>query len=329
MPPLNTNGAIPSSPLGFGGLPRRVDPTNFELGSYQPVTPVVTPPVFKPDVSTIPVYMQGEYPTCGAHAGAFFASLLETHITGKPQSFSPKYLWDEIKQIDGFPLNDGTDMTSIFKSLAKTGDCSLALLPNDLNGSLEGYSLISNVKPAMLNDGQQNLIKNYAFANNPSMTQIKEAIYRNKAVIALVDIGDGFWLPDWHHVLPLKLGKFVGHHFIILWGYDEQYVYFRNSWSADWGNKGDGYFDQSYVPHVLEIGTAIALHNSFIFTRDMQYGDANNDVLQMQRRLGVIPDTSFFGNITLAAVKAYQAANKLPQTGFVGPLTRTRLNTTS
>ena len=314
----------PSTPLGFGGIERRVDVRDFELGSYQP--PATIPQVYKPDVSDIPVYMQGMYPTCGAHAGAFKATLMRKYKTAVTTSLSPKYLWDEIKQIDGFPLQDGTDMTSIFKSIAKTGDCQISLLPNDLRFSLESYSSISNVTPEMVQDASLNLIKNYAFTNNPTMEQIKESIYLNKAVVALVDIGDGWWLPDYAHVLPLRLGNKVGHHFIVLWGYDMNYIYFRNSWSQAWGNKGDGYFDQSYVPHILEIGAAIFLSNQFIFTKDLQYGDAGNDVLNLQRRLNIIPDTGFFGKITKAAVIKYQLANGLPGTGYCGVLTRTKLN---
>lgn len=314
------------TPFGFGGIERRVDPRDFELGSYQ--IPTSIPAVYKPDVSDIPVYFQGTFPTCGAHAGAFKATLMRKYKTAATISLSPKYLWDEIKQIDGFPLEDGTDMASIFKSIAKTGDCLTTLLPNDLGTSLQSYSSISNVTPAMVVNGSQNLINGYAFTNNPTMGQIKQSIYMNKAVIALVDIGDGWWLPDYAHVLPLKLGNKVGHHFIVLWGYDETNVYFRQSWGTQWGNNGDGYFNQSYISNVLEIGSALFLPNQFIFTKDMQRGDANNDVLQLQRRLGVVPDTSYFGPITLTAVKAYQLANKLPTTGFVGPLTRTKLNTT-
>jgi hypothetical protein len=253
---------------------------------------------------------------------------MHKYRTAMKVSLSPKYLWDEIKQMDGFPLEDGTDMTSIFKSIASKGVCDINLLPNDLGPSLQTYSSISNVTPQMVINAAQNLVNSYAFTNNPTMAQIKEAIYMNKAVVALIDIGDGFWLPDWKHVLPLKLGNKVGHHFIVLWGYDDTNIYFRNSWGTQWGNNGDGYFNASYISHVLEIGSVILLPNQFIFTKDLQRGDSGNDILQLQRRLGVIPDTSFFGSITLAAVKAYQAANKLPTTGFVGPLTRTKLNTT-
>ncbi len=35
------------------------------------------------------------------------------------------------------------------------------------------------------------------------------------------------------------------------------YVYGRNSFGRDWGKAGDFCFDASYVPHVIEIGTAV------------------------------------------------------------------------
>lgn len=315
----------PTTPLGFGGLERIVSPRDFELGAYQP--PEVIPDVFLPNLGALDVYNQSTYPTCGAHAGAFFDSKLQSDRQGTVKTLSPKYLWANIKQIDGFPLSDGTDMTSIFKSLVAKGDCDLSLLSNALDTSLESYSKIGNVAPAMLANGAQNLIRNYAFTNNPSFLQLKQAIYRNKAVLALIDIGDGFWLPDWKHVLPIKLGNKVGHHFIVLWGYDSTRIWFRNSWSRDWGINGDGYFEQSYVPHVLEIGTALVLPFQFIFTRDMQYGDSNNDVTQLQRRLGVI-DSGWYGPLTKAAVMKYQTINNIISTGYCGPLTRTRLNVT-
>ncbi len=319
-----------STPLGFGGIERRVDERDFELGAYQP--PSTIPDVFLPNLSNLSVYYQGDYPTCGAHAGAFFNSKLQSDRVGTTKTLSPKYLWKQIKNIDGFPLEDGTDLTSILKSLAGTGDCDLTLMQNTFDGSLQEYSRIANITNSIQSNGTQNLVRNYAFTNRPTMAQLKQAIYRNRAVIALVDIGDGWWINGWNHALPLKVGNFVGHHFIVLWGYDNTKIYFRNSWGTEWGNRGDGYFDATYMSHVLEIGTALALPNQFIFTKDMQYGDSNNDVIQLQRRLGVVPDSGWFGPLTKEAVTKYQKDNGImPATkiyGYVGSVTRARLNTT-
>lgn len=315
-----------SIPLGFGGIERTVDERDFQLGSYQ--IPGQIPPAFIQSVSDIPVFYQGTYGTCGAHAGSFFDSKLQSDRQRITRILSPKFLWAMIKQIDGFSLEEGTDMRSIFRSLIMTGNCDLALFPNSLDVSVAAYSAIKNVTDLMRLNGYQNQLKNYAFTNNPTFDQIKQAIYKNKAVIALVDIGDGWWLPDWAHVLPIKLGSKVGHHFIVLHSYDEKYIYFRNSWGPTWGNKGDGYFDISYVTHVLEIGTSIILPNQFIFTKDLQRGDSGNDVTQLQRRLNV-EQVSYFGPLTQAAVKIYQISHGItPISGYCGMKTRFWLNTT-
>ncbi len=315
-----------NTPLGFGGIQRTVDDRDFELASYSP--PITIHDTFIQDVSNIPVYNQGKYSTCGAHAGAFLDSKLQTDKTGSVQSLSPKYLWDQIKQIDGFSLEEGTDMRSIFRSLVNTGDCDLSLLANDPGNSIQNYSSIRNVTDVMRYNAYQKDLQNYAFINNPTWDQIKQAIFQNKAVLALVDIGDGWWLPDWQHVLPITLGKKVGHHFVTLHSYDLNRIYFRNSWGTDWGNQGDGHFDHSYLPHILEIGTAIVLPAPYVFKRDLQRGMANSDIVHLQRILGVI-DTGFFGLLTFAAVQKYQTDNNINPTGYVGPKTREVLNTST
>jgi hypothetical protein len=42
-----------------------------------------------------------------------------------------------------------------------------------------------------------------------------------------MDIGDGWYANGRTEAVtcPLKLGSFVGHHFVTLYGYDETYIY--------------------------------------------------------------------------------------------------------
>lgn len=47
----------------------------------------------------------------------------------------------------------------------------------------------------------------------------------------------------------------------------------------------------------------------------------------MEGYMATSSPTNYFGDKTLAAVKKYQLSNSLPDTGFVGPLTRGKLNT--
>lgn len=61
------------------------------------------------------------------------------------------------------------------------------------------------------------------------------------------------------------------------------------------------------------------------FAHDLYQGTTGAEVVQLQQRLGVIT-TGYFGALTFKAVKAYQTTHGLPSTGYVGPLTRAKLN---
>lgn len=245
-------------PFGTGALHRPIDNRDYKLGYSQ--TPIVIPDVYMPDYSSLPVKYQGPAPygTCGGHAGAAMESFLEM------QDLSPKYLWKQIRAFlpVNIPLNQdlgGTDMKTIFQTLQNFGDCHESLLPNVLAPSMAEYTDPSTLTNEQENDAYPHGITSYAFTDNPSWEQLRQAIYQNKAIIALVDIGDGWWINGWSEsaTCPLKFGSPAGKHFIVLWGYDDKYIYFRNSWGTQWGKNGDGYFDRSYLSHILSIGTAI------------------------------------------------------------------------
>jgi peptidoglycan hydrolase-like protein with peptidoglycan-binding domain len=71
---------------------------------------------------------------------------------------------------------------------------------------------------------------------------------------------------------------------------------------------------------------------TFKFTKDLSRGMTNSDVMELQKRLieegflKVAQPGSYFGNMTFAAVQAYQKKHGLPQVGRVGPKTRDVLN---
>lgn len=65
----------------------------------------------------------------------------------------------------------------------------------------------------------------------------------------------------------------------------------------------------------------------FSFTRQLGVGAKGDDVVALQTKVGVSPATGYFGNITKAAVSAYQAQNVISPTGYVGPITLAKLNT--
>ncbi len=70
----------------------------------------------------------------------------------------------------------------------------------------------------------------------------------------------------------------------------------------------------------------------YFFAKNIRSGAQGADVIALQEFLrteGLFTastNTGHFGPLTLAAVKAYQAKNGLPVTGFVGEMTRAKLN---
>ncbi len=77
--------------------------------------------------------------------------------------------------------------------------------------------------------------------------------------------------------------------------------------------------------------TQAPLINRYQFTSDLRLGSKGTDVIELQKFLtteGLYsgPVTGNFGPLTLEAVKAYQAKENLPSTGYVGTMTRESLN---
>lgn len=85
---------------------------------------------------------------------------------------------------------------------------------------------------------------------------------------------------------------------------------------------------------LLILGT-VALSTNLAFASidlNLKYGQKGQEVSELQEFLvdkGILTGnaTGFFGLLTLKAVKAYQVSQKLPSTGFVGPMTRSKINT--
>jgi len=65
---------------------------------------------------------------------------------------------------------------------------------------------------------------------------------------------------------------------------------------------------------------------TFKFTKTLRFGQTNDDVKQLQKFLSVLPQSGYFGNKTLGAVKTFQQARGLTVDGIVGPITRAELN---
>ncbi len=245
-----------------GGKERPQDKKDYLLGAVQ-VSETI-PDVFMQDKAWgLPLVYQGKRPACGAHAGVALKMLLDDYESGE-RYYTPRFTWVDIKTFDGYAFEDGTDMRSILKSLQSAGALDFNSLGNDVTLPDPVYGSANAVTKDMRTQANPRVIGNYGFTNNPSLSQIKQAIYKNKGVLLLMRVGDEFWTAkngktSWleKDILPLRPPTTgLSGHFVMAHSYDANYIYFVNSFSKDWGRKGHGYFGQNYVPYVLEMGTA-------------------------------------------------------------------------
>ncbi len=247
----------------LGGKSRPQDKRDLNLGSVNPSVQI--PPSYFTDISGIRINMQNQLGICGAEAGSKLREIMNRKQTGNVVDLSPRYSWIDIKSFDGYGLNDGTDMTSIFKSGSKKGYLSNNLLKDDTLLDIGTYSSPTVITGPMNDDAQLRVLSGYAFNNNPSFDQICQDIYSNGAVILLLKVGQEMWTRNdgvisWleKDVLPLRPpAQVVSGHFVVAYGYDQNYIYCLNSWSENYGRQGTLYFGRDYIPFVIEDGTEV------------------------------------------------------------------------
>lgn len=238
--------------LVLGGNIGKKDKRDIKLGKVQ--LPVSYPKEYQADVSWLKTLWQNGYPECGAHAGAVFKAILEHVNDGLTRTYSPVYLWKKIKSIDEFAPEDGTDMRSIFKALAKFGVCDYVMLPTNYQESLEQHTK-DNTTEEQNKNAQPNIIKAYAFGET-DVENIKRDLFLNKVLLVLVDVGDTWW----GQRIVKKFSRKDGGHFIVAYGYDDYYLYIIDS--ADKAVP----FKQLplYAYTIRQTGTAVDLPNDVV-----------------------------------------------------------------
>lgn len=329
--------------FSFGAIIKEQDPRDYNLGAALQEDTI--PAQFFPEGwDTTIKENQGRQPACGAHAGAGALS----YLIGSRRS--PRHLWKNIKDIDGFDIESGTDLNSILKAMRDKGVCSFELTGNQVSLDLESYRRML-VTPEIEEDGNNNKIKVFATLYHPTFEQMKRAICKYKAIIILMRVGkntycrkDGTVSYKEEDLLPLSPTNFPldGGHFVFGNAFSEADLFWPQSWGEFWGRKGIGYFREDYVPHVVAIGTFIpkehvtpAVLPKYNFTQDLTVGSTGDDVKALQKRLEaegclVMPKGvayGYFGPLTEQAVKKFQTKYAIkPVSGYVGPITRSVLN---
>lgn len=152
-------------------------------------------------------------------------------------------------------------------------------------------------------------------------------------ILCMYGCSDAWWLPSWFpkDINPLRRKSFTSYHAIVMSMFDYSKKVMQkvsNTWGVEWCMNGNADIEHTkYAPieawAVLKEEPVIP---PFKFNRNMWFGQKNTDIMILQQRLGIVPNTGFFGAITFAGVVKYQLRNGILATGFVGPITRSSLN---
>ncbi len=206
------------TPLSFGAIFQEKDPRDYDLSKVATASP--TPLVFRPDYTKVPVSHQTKQPACGSHSGSALEGVLSLINNESSLDNSPRFLWKEIKDVDGYPIEVGTDLYAILKTLKNVGVCSYDLAGNDTSLSLEDYRSLS-VTQDMIKDASTRRIESFATIYSPSFQQIKDAIFKFGAVIIQYRCGMNMYRPSWTECLPLSPDKYPmdSGHFVVGIGY--------------------------------------------------------------------------------------------------------------
>lgn len=258
------NDIQPHAFTNLGAIPRTKKSTDYLIAT----TPAYNyPTTLMRDIAfSAPIYYQGQRPACGAHAGTWLKVFLNRlDGTNASENDTPRYLWIQIKK-DGTSPSDGTSMDRVFTCL-KAGCDTFEPLENNVMFDDLDYANIDALTPATSLAASSNTIAAYAYPQDQTFSGIKQAISDFGAVILEMELCARFWTAEngqtsWAEkdILPLAppSSEFpvVSSHFVVAHSYDENYIYFANSFGPTWGRNGHGYFGANYIPYVVDVGEA-------------------------------------------------------------------------
>ena len=196
---------------------------------------------------------------------------------------SPLFIYAKAKELDG-DKNEGTTIRNAMKVMQKHGVCEYDLYP---------YSDDENVKRCIFPKIEQKHMSNAAnhkiksYAQLYSVTEVKNAIYNENAVVVGLQVFDTFM-----YALDGFIGKIDGYyhggHCVSFVGWDDNlertidgvkykgFLKFQNSWGKKWGDNGFGYLAYDLFNHVTADGWFKLLLETWTTIDDIQPNDPVN-----------------------------------------------------
>lgn len=220
--------------------PDPTDPRDYQLAELQPEA-VDLPDTYLLRDKMIPIGRQN-YGSCTAWASTAVKEYWDSEQHGKIVDLSEKFVYHNTKKISQLWSIEGDYLRNAVKSVVKFGAPLTKYWPDTRDGSWEKY--VKNEPPKEIYEKAEKYKGGSYWSVEDELEPIRQAIYKNKAPVAL-----GLaWYDSYHNTenggkLPMPSSDKPGGHAIACVGWENEKLWFRNSWGTSYGD--DGYF---YVP---------------------------------------------------------------------------------
>jgi len=215
-----------------GALKNPKDLRDISIAQVQ--APMLVPKKHITDISMLPVLDQKQLGACVGHAFATVMAYQNFKETGKYEYLSPRFIYALAKRVDGY-AGQGTFPRVAGSVASKNGCSSDSFVKNDTTLGHQEYITVIDTKEITNN---ALIYKSGGYATVAIEPQaIKQAIYRNGMITMSIGCGD-------INQFTIKPGTSNGSHSVAFYGYEDldgdTILYFRNSWTDKWGEKGNG-----------------------------------------------------------------------------------------
>lgn len=198
----------------------------------------------------LPVYDQGQLGSCTANAGVLYRRFLAQKFpeySAKDEDLSRLFLYYQERVLSGDVTEDaGSSVRTTFKVLNTLGVCPESDDP--YNQQLFADASINNSAKDLDDASHYKLV---AYKKIPDLSSVKGVLASGYAIELGFNVYESFEYIDSSGIMPVPKSneQLLGGHAVVIYGYDDQKLWFivRNSWGSTWGNKGDFYMPYSYL----------------------------------------------------------------------------------
>ena len=284
----------------------------------------------------LPTRNQGSSSACVSMAWAYYSEVLDYLESRQWMRESARYIYSSIYLPTG-----GAYLRKGGQVLTNKGEVPEALVPDkkseiEMRNDTDITSYDNTIAKTLLKTA-------YASFDAKTIDDMASVIKTHYGAVG--GVIDGFEYEDWHRIIVRPGNHRNKGHALYFGKYKmlngKKYLAVKNSWGDDYGKKGWQWLGEEWIGRMFNLKTIIDLPNvvkrkktkpKCYFLHNLRVGMNNDEVKCLQKTLDYLSlfnypkITGYFGGITLKSVKAYQILRGIPATGYVGPMTRKKLN---